>query len=591
MRHALLTICLALLIAAPAVATAEVPAQPKRTYAVVVANNGSVDAGVKPLRYADDDGARFYEMFSSMTDEAHLLTTLDADSQRVFANLAPSTQAPTRENLKARIASVAAKIEKDRAAGIETEVYLVFTGHGNVDDGGEGYLSLADGKLRRSDLQRDIIRPLGADYTHLIIDACHAYFMVRSRGGADDEWQDDRSGETLDVAFDAFLTDRSDEAAALPTVGVILSTAGTAEVHEWSKFRGGVFSHQLRSGMLGAADANADGKVTYVELEAYLVAANVAVTNPRARINVFAEPPAQDKNRALSRVDGYRDATTLVIPQGVGGRYHIEDARGLRYADMHVDPAAATSIALLHRPTTGGPYYLRTDKAQATVALTEPEVRSPQLAFVERKEQSRGSVEESFRTSLFATPFGPAFVAGYQAGREKVSATSVARAPSEAPTASWTTELGLDYAIGTAPLRDTTGVQHHFTVGLDWLHTSGLGLGPFLGYGFSDTNLGQFHRVSGGLQLDYFSAADAWRFGPRVRIGHQGLFFASDEGLTADPLGLRGEATLVTMREFTDAIDISLHAGASLDVVTQTDGTSSNEQIVLNPFAGVGIRF
>src|SRR5690606_33752424 len=102
-------------------------------------------------------------------------------------------------------------------AGIRSEVYLVFTGHGNVDSNGEGYLSMADGKLERSELMRDVIRPLDASFTHVIIDACHAYFMVKSRGG----WEDDRSGRTLDSELQAFLRDGK-ATSNMPTVGLIL---------------------------------------------------------------------------------------------------------------------------------------------------------------------------------------------------------------------------------------------------------------------------------------------------------------------------------------------------------------------------------
>lgn len=588
MKHAILTSLLASIAAlAPLIASAD--ERPTRTYAVIVANNSSVDAGVEPLRYADDDGARFFELFDSMVDEAYLLTTLDDDSQRVFPSLASKTKAPSKENLDARVQALAAKIAAEREAGVQTEVYLVFTGHGNVDDGGEGYLSLTNQRLRRSDLQRDVISVIGADYTHLIIDACHAYFMVRARGGGD--YKDDRTGETLNDAFNAYLSGRS-EPTSMPTVGVILSTAGTAEVHEWSKFRGGVFSHQLRSGLLGAADADSDGHVTYRELEAYLVAANIAVTNPRARISVFAEPPAQDRTRALTTIDKFRDASTLVIPQGVGGRYHIEDARGLRYADMNIDPMAASQVVLLQKPVTG-PYYLRTNVAQAEIPRGGGEVRSPQLAFAERKEQSRGSVEESFRTSLFATPFGPAFVTGYTAGRESLESTqSVAPTPSP-EVARWSTEFSLDYALGTAPLR-VGGLQHHITTGLAWLHQdSQIGIGPYLGYGFADTPIGQFHRISAGVELDKFITADAWRFGPRLRLGQQALFFDGDDAssLTADPVGLRGEASIVAIRAAGKGLSLTIHAGASVDVITQSDATATNEQVTLNPFVGVGTRF
>lgn len=582
MKHALLAGLAAL---GTFVGTDVAFAEETKTYAIIVANNGSVDEGVEPLRFADDDGARFYELFDGFVDDAYLLTTLDADSQRVFGPLARRTQAPTKANLRARIKAVSERIAADRASGIESEVYLVFTGHGNVEEGGEGYLSLADGKLRRSDLYRDVIRPLDASYTHLIIDACHAYFMVRSRGGND--WKDDRSGETLDEAFDAYLEGASDKPAAMSTVGVILSTAGAAEVHEWSKFRAGVFSHELRSGLLGAADADGNGEVSYRELEAYLVAANVAVTNPRARIKVFAEPPAQDKSRPLTRLDSFRDATRLVIPAGTGGRYHVEDSRGLRYADTHVDASSRSTLVLLRKPVGGGVYYLRTDDAQAEIRTDADEVLTTALAFAERRDQSRGSVEEAFRTNLFATPFGPSFVQGFSAGREALEAERAAPTREVSP---WSTQVAVEYGIST-PTLDVDGLQHNFAVSVDFIHQGTLGVGPYLQYGFSDSEVGTFHRASLGLEVMRLFGAGSWYFGPRARVGHQALFLDDSNTLSADPIGLRGEAALLGIRELAAGMQLSLLGGASIDVVTQTGANSGDERVLLNPFAGVGLRF
>ncbi|MFU8806576.1 MAG: hypothetical protein ACNA8W_22390, partial [Bradymonadaceae bacterium] len=71
-------------------------AQDRRVYALIVANNTSVDEGVDALRFADDDGARYHELFSSLAHETTLLTTLDAESQRIFPGLASQTLPPTR---------------------------------------------------------------------------------------------------------------------------------------------------------------------------------------------------------------------------------------------------------------------------------------------------------------------------------------------------------------------------------------------------------------------------------------------------------------------------------------------------------------
>jgi hypothetical protein len=565
--------------------------QPK-TYALIVANNGSVDEGVAPLRYADDDGARYYETFSSLADEVRLLTVLDADSQRVFPKVAPKTLPPTRRQLAATVAELAAAVARDRAAGERPQVYLVFTGHGNVDASGEGYLSLSDGKLRRSELYREVLRPLEGASTHLIIDACHAYFMVRSRGGP----QDDRSGQTLDDELDAYLTRSAGESSGLPsTVGVILSTSGTAEVHEWSKLRAGVFSHQLRSGLLGAADVDGDGAVGYLELEAFLAAANAGVTNPKARISVYAQAPAQDLSTPLVRLSDFDDAATLELPEGVRGRFHVEDARGVRYADMNVDGSRPTTLALLRAPTGGGAYYLRDAERQARIDTSPARVDAGALAFAERDSSSRGSVEEAFRTSLFATPFGPGFYGGYVASRRRYEVMLAERGAGLEARAErgFTPNLTLEYGAGNAAL-DLSGVQHSGHLSVPFTHTNGFTVGPFLGYGFTPGQGESAHRVALGAELGWrLQAGEGWAVTPRLRIGNQ-LFLQTNCGddveLCADPIGLRASLGAAVATPLAGGA-VYLHGDGALDVATQANAQRSVEQTFWTFSAGAGVRF
>lgn len=572
--------CLLAVLIAPAYAQAET-----KRYALIVANNGSLDEGVESLRYADDDGARFYELFDSYADDVALLTTLDADSQKVFPNVAPITSAPTRANLGDQVTRLKARLAADKKNGVRTELFLVFTGHGNVDESGEGYLSLADSRLKRSDLYREVIRPLDADYTNLIIDACHAYFMVRSRGG--NGWQDDRSGQSFDAEFQAYLKSKQPQRGN-STIGVILSTAGAAEVHEWSRFRSGVFSHQLRSGLLGAADADGDGDVTYPEIEAYLVAANSAVTNPKAKIHVFVEGPKQDRARSITNVDRYKNATQLEIPKGDGGRMYLEDARGLRYADMHLDPSVATRVALLRKPVSSRPYYLRQGDKQATIPVEPAKISTQALAYLPRADQSRGSVEEAFRSDLFSTPFGPSFVAGYSAGREN----SQVRVESFAPVAqsSWSLEFSPELTFSTASLAEVDAVQYNLALSLESRHDSGWGVGPYLEYGFTPDSSLDLHRISVGAQGSYQFLTGPFESEFRIRFGHQTLLADADQ-LRSDPLGLRTEAAIVVRWADWDGIKPHLVGGVALDITSRADLEESTQSVTPAPFAGLGLRF
>ncbi len=568
----------------PALARAET--QPK-IYALIVAHNGSVDGGVAPLRYADDDGARYEELFRSMSDHVELLTVLDAESQRIFPDAARRSLAPTRAQLKAAVGRIATRVAADRASGQDAELYLVFTGHGNVEAGsGEGYLSLADGKLRRSELYRDVISPLsGASFTHLIIDACHAYFMVQSRG---EGWRDDRTGQTLD---DAFLARGQREMAQRPsTLGVILSTSGAAEVHEWSKFRGGVFSHELRSGLLGAADVDGDGRVSYMELDAYLAAANASVTNPRARISVHARPPAQDHARPLVRLDRYRDATMLELPAGSGQHTYLEDARGLRYADLHT--SAPTRMVLLREPAGGRDYYLRTSQSQARVSVAQASISASGLAYAQLDAQARSAVEDEFRTRLYATPFSAGFFAGYSAGRAGEQEQVVSAAPMERATqrGAWARLIDASYALSEPPLEGVSGAHHELSGSLLFQHDSGFGVGPFVSYGLTWDGPLTLHRPALGAELSWQAALPGglW-IAPRLRVGNQMVLLAG-ETQAADPLSLLASGALQLGMSF-DGVTLHLAAGVSAHVITRTSVERTEEVTRWTPTLGIGARF
>lgn len=573
---------------------ADASARDTRVYALIVANNTSVDAGVEPLKFADDDGARYYELFDSLTDKARLLTTLDADSQKVFPNVVAHTKAPTRAHLKQAVRELAAQVRADHDDGVQSEVYLVFTGHGNVDEDGQGYLSLRDGKLHRKELFRDVVRGIKADYTHLIIDACQSYFMVAARGGNEHDWKDDSAQQSLDGELDAYLSKRNDaEFHRGSTVGVIVSTSGTAEVHEWSRFRAGVFSHQLRSALLGAADVDQDGQITYAEIEAYLVSANAGVANPRARINVYADPPEQNRSRRLVALADYKDATILQIPRKIGGRFYVEDARGLRYADFNVSASMATDIVLLHDPVDGRHYFLNTGDQQASVPLDTAQVRSTELAFAAQAGQPRGAVDEAFRTGLFSVAYGGGFYRGFVAGRDKYDTRAARRAPAAAK--DWRVELGAGYALSNS-LQDAPGVQHNLRLRAAFRHRSGWAVGPFVGYGYSPQSIlpdAPVHRLAVGAEGSRRFALGASSYlEPRLRTGYQFFAAPTEAGRThADPVGLRAEAALAFGWQVAGGWQLTFEPGVSLDVVTETSPDAVAEQTYWQPYAGVGLAF
>ncbi|MBV1861107.1 MAG: caspase family protein, partial [Nannocystaceae bacterium] len=140
----------------------------KKTVAVVVGNNqppkGEPGEGLATLRYADDDAHRYADLFKRFADDTVLLTVYDRQTRGRVQDAAvqgPPTLAALRKTLTA--------LAEDE----ELTVYLVFSGHGAIDEAGAPFLSLLDGPLTRDVLFDELLTELPADRVHLIIDACH----------------------------------------------------------------------------------------------------------------------------------------------------------------------------------------------------------------------------------------------------------------------------------------------------------------------------------------------------------------------------------------------------------------------------------
>jgi hypothetical protein len=363
---------------------AQVPAR----FAIVVGANKSVDPDVHALRYADDDAARYLELFRTLGARTYLLSRFDEGTRRLHPQAAAEGLDPRRRELERLADQVASDVALARQRGVPTVVYFVFAGHGGVENG-RGYLALEDARLYGADLERLIVDRVGGAETHFIVDACYSVFLAFTRGPGGERWP-----------VHGFAT--LGGLAARPGVGLLLSTSSARESHEWSEFQAGVFSHEIRSGLLGAADADGDGRISYREISAFVQRANSAIPNDRFRPEVYARAPASaaallDLRQGLARrfeIDGDHP-----------GRYFIEDSRGVRLADFH--NASGQSLRLV-RPASAGRLFLRKVGPESDVEYVleaDPAVlRFADLQPQATNIQNRGALQESFRL-LFTLPF------------------------------------------------------------------------------------------------------------------------------------------------------------------------------------------
>ena len=395
-----------LLVAAVAHAGAPRGEAPARgVVALVVTNNHSVQLARPDLRYADDDGAKYYELFRMLApeDQVALLTDFDSDTARLFPQLGAIARLPSRANVVSAADALARKVESLRKNNIQTDFYFIYAGHGDIDHG-RGFVELSDAAVNADDLDAMVFQRVHATHTHIILDSCNSFFVLNPRkpGG--------RRFPTPEEAAQAM-------AARLPNVGVFLSTSAEAQVYEWSELQSGIFSHAVRSGILGAADADGDGRVSYTELAAFVNLASKDVRNPLYRPAVFARGPGGQNDAPLLDLTTTNTAT-LELPIGEEQRVTVRDADELPWIDLHAEAGSRVRLHLPERLRAQLTVESRALDASGRVlgrkegvaALDHPTLLAELEARPERG-RARGP-SELFR-ALFSHPFGRQALAAY----------------------------------------------------------------------------------------------------------------------------------------------------------------------------------
>lgn len=383
-----------------------------RRHVVIVGVNTSVDEGVAPLQYADDDAARFAELIGRRAASLHVLAVLDAETQRLFPDVAAEARPPTMVELARALDEAFADVRADRDAGVQSDFHFVFIGHGALGSNGEGYVSLLDGKLTRTALFERVLNPSPARFNHIIVDACAAYHLLYR-------------GKDAVAAVQGFLEARS--MASYPNTGVLLATTSARETHEWARIRGGVFSHEVLSALAGSADVDGDASLSYAEVGAFIEAANAGVDDPRARVDFTLRPPPLFLLRPLLTLAPR--TRTLAFGAGDAGHFVIEDARGVAVAELNKNGEQSIEIELVgpapFRVTRGKDEW-RADDHEGAVAFASLARANGERVAV------RSGVADALERGLFTLPFGKSYVAGYAArlGRDVVTEEPVASAPS-----------------------------------------------------------------------------------------------------------------------------------------------------------------
>lgn len=573
-----------LLLATPARA-----AEGVRPYVLIVANNHSLDKGVKPLRFADDDALRYYELFGLVSDRVELFTVVDDETARLNPALARRARPPRQEAIFSTLARWNEEMKQLKARGKSPELVFVYAGHGDVDKEGEGYVNLLRTKLRRRDLYQRVLAPSQASYVHLIIDACKSYFLVNRRGG----WKNDQAKTPNHDTLRAFL--KREELAAYPHAGVILATSGDQSTHEWQRYRGGILSHELRSALAGAADINGDGHVEYSEIHAFIAAANARVRHPEARLDIFARAPAANRHRPLFDLRQARRARLLRFDRKLAGRFHVEDDRGVRTADLHKAAGTRFDLAVSRERA----YYVRRASDEARVDAGKKRVLVAQLSFRRAQAAARSaSLDRSFRRDLYRVPFSRGFYDGFasQAGHAPVTGV-VTDWVIDRPRGSGRHSLQLGYQASGA-LLDLGGLNHGAEIGYHLAlhrHFSLLAHGEFgtSSHTVADDDF-SLHRVALLVgAAAHVSPLARLSLRAEALVGYQGYFASAAmriEGQRmegSDPFGLRAEAAGGLRLSLMHPLFFDLRGGLAFELVT----LEKSEEAHTTAFFAAGVGF
>jgi hypothetical protein len=386
-------------------------------FALITGVNRPLQAGEKPLRFADNDALKYYEFFRHFTPNAEIFTELDDDSRTYPAELTGAVRSPRKGAVLAAFRKMNRRIAELRAKDPEvtTRLFFIFSGHGGEDEVG-GYLNILSDdethvvKLTKLELWRDVLAKSKAHQNHVIIDSCSSGSFVTAK---------DNSGRKrrFSKAWRGFLRrvqrDRDSLADAFKRTTFFVSSDALVKSHEYGDFQGGVFTHELLSALKGAADVDGDGRVTYPEIRAFLATANArAQVRGIYGIRLEARMVIPEDVRQKSFVNFARLAPVqrLTVEKTVAGRFFLVDDKNHRYADFHKTGEYPLRIALLPRAR----YYLYHEgpkgRREFPITLAAADANPPMIAALDGAARTvgygeRGPLEEAF-SHLFEQALG-----------------------------------------------------------------------------------------------------------------------------------------------------------------------------------------
>jgi hypothetical protein len=298
----------------------------------VIAGNDRGDAARPRLWFAEKDAERMHRALGQLGD-------LDPGGTVLLLGKGPSALTDAVKDLEPRIRAA-------KAAGERTLLVVYYSGHASA-----GGLEMGAEKLPFEAL-RTALSASAADAKVAIVDACEAGLLTQVKGAA--------AAPALE-----FELPSEDVVSGM---ALIASTAVGELAQESAALGGSFFTHHLEVAVRGAADSDADGRVTLTEAFRYTSARTSAgtsgtVVGPQHPTYSFRMSGRGD----VVLADLRRAEARLIVPPDPGATFILKTTA------FHAEvpgTAAETTLAL-----PAGPYRVerrgRDGRAVAEITLTQ----------------------------------------------------------------------------------------------------------------------------------------------------------------------------------------------------------------------------
>ncbi|MFO0744503.1 MAG: caspase family protein [Myxococcota bacterium] len=289
-------------------------------FAIVIgANVGEADE--PRLSFAERDAQKM----------AEVLTRLGGvDSEDLILLLSPDAG-----DVRRSLAALKGRIQAPMPPGGESGgpvLFIYYSGHAD----GQA-LHLRGTELPFADLKA-AVRAIGADMSVFLVDACRSGGLVRLKGA---------------VPAERFRIDAQDELSS-EGLAIITSSAESEDAQESERLGGGVFTHHLVTGLLGAADASGDARVTLSEAYRYAYVQTLSATSTTAVVQhpTFAFDMQGQRELVLTHMGG--DTGQGLLELVAAGHYVVFERFGAREVAAELDARPETELVL-----PPGPYLVR----------------------------------------------------------------------------------------------------------------------------------------------------------------------------------------------------------------------------------------